>query len=74
MAQRSTTPVNQMIKAPVECPGAPARKRVSNPENLKVEIPAFNGNFTDPKECPGAPKKISSFPRTLEEYGKKLEF
>jgi hypothetical protein len=74
MAQRSTTPVNQMIKPATECPGAPTRKRISTPEDLCVEPIPFNGDFSDPKVCPGAPKKNSSFPRTLEEYGKKIDF
>jgi hypothetical protein len=68
-----------MIKPVTECPGAPARKRIQAPESLRIEPIPFNGDFTDPRDlssktCPGAPKKISSFPRTLEEYGKKIDF
>ncbi len=82
MAERSTTPVNQMIKPATQCPGAPARKMISTPERLTIKIPPFNGDFTDPRDtvssndkpCPGAPMKTSCNPRTLEEYRKKLDF
>lgn len=51
MSSRSVTPVKQIVKDDKQCPGAPLRKQNStNPGNLAIVIPPFEGDFSDPKE------------------------
>jgi hypothetical protein len=52
MADRCMTPVNQITReGEKQCPGAPSRKKSeSKTYGLSIEIPKFEGDFTDPRD------------------------
>jgi hypothetical protein len=53
MDRRCVTPEKQIVRQDEkQCPGAPQRekKTTSRTAGLTIEIPKFDGNFTDPKD------------------------
>jgi hypothetical protein len=52
MDNRCVTPVKQISVGVMECPGAPTRvkKTISKTSGLTIEIPPFDGEFTDPRD------------------------
>jgi len=53
MDSRCVTPEKQIIREGVkQCPGAPLReiRTTSRTAGLTIEIPKFDGDFTDPKD------------------------
>ena len=53
MDRRCVTPEKQIIREDEkQCPGAPLRekKTSSRTAGLTIEIPKFDGDFTDPKD------------------------
>ncbi len=52
MDNRCVTPVKQISRGTMECPGAPTRvkKTIGKTSGLTIEIPPFDGEFTDPRD------------------------
>ena len=60
MDRRCVTPEKQITReGEKQCPGAPVRekKTFSMTAGLTIEIPKFDGNFTDPKDESAPVKK-----------------